>query len=94
VSVNIYALTLQREGKLDEARRITEKVLKKTQQLLGPEHPDTLMTLNNLARLCIEQHEFGVAKEMLERALAGEAKALGAEGYDAQFSLSNMALVL
>jgi hypothetical protein len=52
------------------------------------------MPPNNLARLCIEQHEHGVAKEMLERALPGEAKALGAEGYDAQVSLSNMALVL
>ena len=31
---------------------------------------------------------------MLERVLAGEAKMLGAEGYDAQVSLSNMALVL
>jgi hypothetical protein len=51
------------------------------------------MTLGNLARLCVEQHEHGVAKEILERALAGEAKALGAEGYDAQVNLSNMALV-
>ena len=38
-------------GELPEAHRITEQVVAVCRRVLGDEHPDTLTSLNNLAKV-------------------------------------------
>ena len=45
------ALTLQAQGKLDEAEPLMRRDLSITEKSLGPDHPDVATGLNNLAQL-------------------------------------------
>ena len=64
-------------------RRIREKVL-------GSEHPDTAMSLNNLASLLRAHGDLAGARQPYERALAIKEKVLGAEHPETAASLSNL----
>jgi tetratricopeptide (TPR) repeat protein len=94
VSLNLMAVLRHRQGAdLDAAQELYETVLARREAKLGAQHPDTLMTRNNLSRLLYERGELDAARHELEDVVAGEEKVLGAEGYDVQVSLSNLALV-
>jgi hypothetical protein len=47
------------------------------EKVLGPEHPDTAIGLNNLAALLREEGDLAGARPLFERALAIIEKALG-----------------
>jgi hypothetical protein len=49
------------------------------EKVLGPEHPDTAASLNNLARLLKAQGDLAGARPLHERALAIREKVLGPE---------------
>lgn len=49
------------------------------EKTLGPEHPDTALTLNNLAMLYSNQGKYEEAVPLYQRALAISEKALGPE---------------
>ncbi len=62
--------------------------------MLGPEHPDTATSLNNLAGLLQAQGDFAGARPLYERALAIREKVLGPEHPDTASSLNNLAIRL
>ena len=62
--------------------------------MLGPEHPDTAMSLNNLAGLLQAQGDLAGARPLYERALAIREKVLGPEHPDTAMSLNNLAVLL
>jgi CHAT domain-containing protein/tetratricopeptide (TPR) repeat protein len=84
-------MTLQKQGKYLEAAQIQEKELAWTQQHLGPDHPDTATSLNNLALLYMNQGAYAKAEPLLIRALAIYEKALGPDHPDTAASLNNLA---
>ena len=84
-------MTLQKQGKYLEAAQIQEKELAWTQQHLGPDHPDTALSLNNLAELYDSQGAYAKAEPLLIRALAINKKALGPDHPDTATSLNNLA---
>ncbi|TFK32174.1 hypothetical protein BDQ12DRAFT_617536, partial [Crucibulum laeve] len=43
------AATYSSQGKWTEAEKLEVEVMEKRQQLLGPAHPDTLISMENLA---------------------------------------------
>ena len=45
--------------------------------MLGPEHPDTLTSVNNLAFLYRSQGRYAEAEPLYQRALAGMERVLG-----------------
>jgi type II secretory pathway pseudopilin PulG len=47
--LNQEVINLFQQGRYGEAIPIAEKVLTISEKVLGPEHPDTATTLNNLA---------------------------------------------
>ena len=49
--MNNLALLLQAEGRLGEAEPLARETLQTIREVLGPCHPDTLTSLNNLAQL-------------------------------------------
>ena len=50
-SLNTLAALLQEQGALAAARPLYERALAIREKVLGPEHPDTATSLNNLAAL-------------------------------------------
>ena len=62
-----------------EARPLFERALAIREKALGPEHPDTATSLNNLALLLQAQGDLAGARPLFERALAICEKALGPE---------------
>jgi hypothetical protein len=61
-------------------------------RMLGPGHPDTLASWNNLAIACQEAGRTAEAIRLHERALAGRVRALGPEHPDTLASRNNLAL--
>jgi tetratricopeptide (TPR) repeat protein len=76
------------------ARPIYERALAIRQKVLGPEHPATAMSLNNLALLLKDQGDLAGARPLYERALAIREKVLGPEHPDTATSLNGVAGLL
>ena len=70
------------------------ETLEDVESSLGPEHPDTATSLNNLALLLQAQGDLAGARPLYERALAIREKALGPEHPHTATSLNNLALLL
>ena len=62
-----------------------------TEKELGPEHPDTLTSMGNLARIYSEQGEYERAGELELKALDLSKKVLGSEHPDTLHSIENLA---
>jgi tetratricopeptide (TPR) repeat protein len=77
----------QAEPFLREALRVCEKAL-------GPEHPETATSLNNLALLLQHQSDYARARPLHECALTIREKALGPQHPITATSLSNLASLL
>jgi tetratricopeptide (TPR) repeat protein len=77
-----------------QARPLFERALAIREKVLGPEHPDTAMSLNNLASLLYEQGDLAGARPLYERALAIRQKVLGSDHARTASSLDNLASLL
>jgi tetratricopeptide (TPR) repeat protein len=60
----------------------------------GADHPDTLMTMNDLACVLRDQEKHAEAEQLLREALAGQQRVLGPRHFDTVNSMNNLALVL
>jgi hypothetical protein len=69
-----------------------EAVAADSARMLGPGHPDTLASWNNLAIACQEAGRTAEAIRLHERALAGRVRALGPEHPDTLASRNNLAI--
>ena len=77
-----------------EAKRIIENVLAIREEVLGPNHPDTATSLNNLALLLKAIGDYEAARPFFNRALAICEEVLGPEHPDTAIGLNNMAELL
>jgi hypothetical protein len=73
-------------GAYAEARRLFERALAICETGLGPSHPSTNMTRENLARVCLAQGAFAEALVLSEAALAANEKVLGVDHPDTESS--------
>ena len=69
-------------GQYREAEPLWKSVLAMCERVLGPEHPDTLSSLNNLAVLYEDQGKYEQAEPLYQRALATRERVLGPEHPD------------
>jgi tetratricopeptide (TPR) repeat protein len=81
-------------GRYAEARPLLERALAVREKVLGPKHPDTATSLNNLAASLSDQGDYAGARTLHERALANQEEVLGREHPNTAISLSNLAVVL
>jgi tetratricopeptide (TPR) repeat protein len=81
-------------GNYSEARIYSERALAIREQVLGPEHPDTALSLNNLAGLLRAQGDYAAARPLSERALAIWEQVLGPDHPHTATSLNNLAGLL
>ncbi len=91
---NALALTLSAQGDLAGARKLQEEVLDIQRRVLGPEHPETLASMNNLADTMRARGELAGARKLQEETLAICRRVLGPEHTDAARSMNNLALTL
>ncbi len=68
-NLNRLALILRKTGKYDEAIRLIEKVYIHLSETLGENHPDTIDAMESLAFCYADKKEYGIAKEMLRKAI-------------------------
>jgi tetratricopeptide (TPR) repeat protein len=85
---------LHGRGAYSGARPLKEQALAIREKVLGPEHPDTAETLNNLALLLLDEGNRETARLLLERALAINEKVFGPGHNATATSLNNLALLL
>jgi tetratricopeptide (TPR) repeat protein len=74
-----------------EAERCGVRSLEISEQHLGPDHPDTATSLNNLAELYRAMGRYGEAKPLYKRALTIHEQQLGPDHPDTATSLNNVA---
>ena len=81
-------------GDFAGARLYSERALAIWEKALGPEHPDTALSLNNLGFLLRSQGDLAGARPYYERALAIREKVLRLEHPDTAQSLNNLGALL
>jgi tetratricopeptide (TPR) repeat protein len=81
-------------GAFEQARRLFERALTIREKVLGPEHPDTATSLNNLALVLQHQGDRTGVRPLYERALTIWEKACGPEHPDTATALNNLACLL
>ena len=81
------------QGLYAKAEPLYQRALAISEKALGPEHPDTATSLNNLAVLYNNQGLYAKAEPLYQRALAISEKALGPEHPATATSLNNLAVL-
>jgi tetratricopeptide (TPR) repeat protein len=81
-------------GAYAQARPLHEQALAIREKTLGPEHPLTATSLNNLALVLKDEGDLAAARPLYERALAIDEKALGPEHPDTAIDLANLGFLL
>jgi tetratricopeptide (TPR) repeat protein len=77
-----------------EAAPLLRDALAISVNVLGPDHPDTAISLNNLANVLRARGDLAEARPLYERALAISEKVLGPEHPATAISLTNLANLL
>ena len=88
------AVFLSQKGNHKDAHELLERVLEARRRVLGEEHPDTLMSMNNFAATLRAQGDHAGARELLERVLEARRRVLGEEHPDTLMSMNNLAATL
>ncbi len=76
------------------AEPLLQRALDIREQALGPAHPDTALSLNNLAMLPFHRGNYAEAEPLLRRALDIREQVFGPAHPDTTASLSNLAMLL
>lgn len=80
-------------GQYARAEALYQEALTIREQALGPGHPDTATSLNNLAGLYYSLGQYSRAEPLFQRALSIREQTLGPEHQDTGTHLNNLALV-
>jgi Flp pilus assembly protein TadD len=90
---NTLGYLLQAMGDLAGARPYYERALAIREAALGPDHPDTALSLNNLAILCYYEGKPEEAARLMRRALAIWEAKLGPGHPDTQNARRSLAAI-
>src|SRR5207248_2305640 len=89
--VEPIAMLLYRKGQFTAAESIQRLLLTSKEQALGPDHPSTLGTVNNLGLLYADQGKLGEADRMYQRVAARYENAFQHETIPALNTASKLA---
>ena len=87
------AAELRQQGNYGEAINFGKQALAASERIHGPDHPDALLFLNELAFLYREIGEHGKSAPLYERALAIQEKTLSPDSPDIAAAIDNLAAV-
>ena len=86
-------IDLYNAGRYADAIPLAQQALAIREKVLGRDHPDVALDLNNLAMLYDSQGRYADAEPLYQRSLAIREKALGRDHPDVAQSLNNLALL-
>jgi tetratricopeptide (TPR) repeat protein len=86
-------LYFYQRGQYRETEPLWNSALAMCERVLGPEHPDTLNMINNLAALYWSQGKYEQAEPLIQRALEASERVLGPEHPDTLYIVNNLALL-
>ena len=89
-ALNQRIVELFEQGKYQEAIPLAEKAVEMERRLRGPEDPEFVTSLNDLAFLYHKMGEYAKAEPLFQQALRIRQKVLGPERPDTARSLSNL----
>ena len=87
-------MLLNYKGDYDGAEPLFRRSLEIRDKVLGPEHPDTAISLANLGSLLSDKGDYGAAEPLYRRELAIMEKINGLEHPDTFTSLQNFGVLL
>ncbi|KAF2820930.1 TPR-like protein [Ophiobolus disseminans] len=93
-ALDLLGQVLDCQGLYVKAERLFRRAIQGRKDVLGPEHPDTLMSMSNLASVLDSQGKYEEAEAMNRQTLALYQTVLGPEHPDTLTSISNLARVL
>jgi tetratricopeptide (TPR) repeat protein len=93
-TLNALAQVLQKAGAFGAARLLHERVLDVETRMLGPEHPDTLTSRNNLGNALFGMGEPAEAIRLLRQTLEDRTRILGPVHPDTLTSRNDLACAL
>jgi non-specific serine/threonine protein kinase/serine/threonine-protein kinase len=85
---------LQAQGKLDQAEPYYREALEKRRRVLGGEHPDTLISINNMGALLQAEGKIDQAEPYYREALEKRRRVLGDEHPHTLASIGSMGALL
>jgi tetratricopeptide (TPR) repeat protein len=85
---------LHSRGQYGEAMSLARCGLELSERVLGPEHPDTLASMNGMAELLYSMGDHAGAEPLLRRALEARERVLGPDHPDTMESVNNLAVLL
>jgi CHAT domain-containing protein/tetratricopeptide (TPR) repeat protein len=91
IVLNRQSLKLHKQGKDKEATAVAEEAVELAERAFGPDQPETLKSLYNLASLYEAQGLYGKAEPLFKRALAGFERTFGNEAPSTLSAISNLA---
>jgi tetratricopeptide (TPR) repeat protein len=91
--LNTIGTYFVRHGQYNEAEKLYQHALATMQYTLGPEHPNTLSSMNNLASLYSNQGKYEQAEELCQCTLTTRKRILGPEHLDTLSSMGNLAIL-
>ncbi|KAI5785373.1 hypothetical protein FPQ18DRAFT_244661, partial [Pyronema domesticum] len=83
-AMNNLALTLQHQGRWDEAEKLQKKVVESSKVFLGEDHPDTLTTMKYRY---YHQSSMDIGIEMMEEVVSRHLRILGSENESTKGSM-------
>ncbi|KAH7061799.1 kinesin light chain [Paraphoma chrysanthemicola] len=86
------AMALYNDGRWKEAEELEVQVMETSSRVLGDEHPDTLISMNNLASTYSDQGRWKEAEELEVQVMETRKRVLGDEHPDTLTSIANLAL--
>jgi len=92
--MNNIAFTLEKEGRYAEAESVYRDALQVQRRVLGPQHPDTLLTMDNLNNTLAEQGRYAEAERLCRETLDIRRRVLGPEHRDTATSKYELAGLL
>ena len=87
-----YALCLHRDGRYTEAEGPLTQVMETRKRVLGPEHPDTLTSMHQLALAYWGQGRWKEAQELQEQVMETSKRVFGPEHPDTLASIHQLGL--
>ena len=87
------AIVYSEEGKYADAAALQRAALEISRAVLGPEHPDTLVSMSNLADAYEEQGQYAQSEALQTRVLEISRRVLGTEHVNTLSSMNNLAIL-
>lgn len=86
-------ITYRNIGEYGPAQKQLERAYQIRREQLGPKHPDTLSTMEGLARVYWRQGRYDLAESLFTETVAGRREVLGEEDPDTLYSMNGLAVL-